>query len=287
MAPNSGSQSRLQRTDDWNELLRHSRSTRAFSSSSNTRREGPTFEHAATTAARLQAKPDTAARRASCGFRPACSTSLKFDHVSKFCAPGGNNRLSAVDAGLIGTVTLLTSAFGGWAAGILADRFGRVRTPQISTSRFAVFTFLCGFSQTYNQLLISRALMGFGFGGEWAAGAVLMGEVIRARHRGKAVSFVQSGWSIRLGRSCSTLDLAFHRVSARYRLADSVLGWLGPSIHCLFLRRFVEDQPVFKAAREKIAAGGLRQRPFEIFSPELIRTTILTCLLATGAQGGY
>jgi MFS family permease len=78
----------------------------------------------------------------------------------------------------------------------LADRFGRVRTPQITIVWFAVFTFLCGFSQTYNQLLISRALMGFGFGGEWAAGAVLMGEVIRARHRGKAVGFVQSGWSI-------------------------------------------------------------------------------------------
>ena len=141
--------------------------------------------------------------------------------------------ITNVDAGLIGTVTLLTSAFGGWAAGMLADRFGRVRTLQITIVWFAVFTFLCGFSQTYNQLLISRALMGFGFGGEWAAGAVLMGEVIRARHRGKAVGFVQ--WMVhRLGRSCNTLDFAFHCVSARYRLADSVLGWLGPSIHCLF-----------------------------------------------------
>src|SRR6202795_4338983 len=39
--------------------------------------------------------------------------------------------LTKADAGLIGTVTLLTSAFGGWVAGILADRFGRVRTLQI------------------------------------------------------------------------------------------------------------------------------------------------------------
>ena len=28
--------------------------------------------------------------------------------------------------------------------------------------------------------------MGLGFGGEWAAGAVLLGETIRAQHRGKA-----------------------------------------------------------------------------------------------------
>src|SRR5205809_5109313 len=36
------------------------------------------------------------------------------------------------DAGFIGTVTLLTSALGGWFAGALADRFGRVRTLQIT-----------------------------------------------------------------------------------------------------------------------------------------------------------
>jgi hypothetical protein len=36
--------------------------------------------------------------------------------------------ITNADAGLIGTVTLLTSAFGGWFAGALADRFGRVRT---------------------------------------------------------------------------------------------------------------------------------------------------------------
>ena len=104
--------------------------------------------------------------------------------------------ITNVDAGLIGTVTLLTSASGGWFAGMLEDRFGRVRTLQITVVWFAVFTFLCGFAQTYHQLLVSRALMGFGFGGEWAAGAVLMGEVIHAQHRGKAVGMVQSGWSI-------------------------------------------------------------------------------------------
>src|SRR6201997_2908295 len=104
--------------------------------------------------------------------------------------------ISNADAGLIGTSTLFASAFGGWFAGALSDRFGRVRTLQITIVWFAVFTLLCGFAQNYTQLLIFRAVMGFGFGGEWAAGAVLMGEVIRAQHRGKAVGSVQAGWAI-------------------------------------------------------------------------------------------
>ena len=39
--------------------------------------------------------------------------------------------ISNSDAGLIGTVTLLTSAFGGWFAGSLADRFGRPEADEI------------------------------------------------------------------------------------------------------------------------------------------------------------
>src|SRR5262249_19850046 len=62
--------------------------------------------------------------------------------------------ITNADAGLIGTVTLLTSAFGGWFACALADRFGRVRTLQITILWFAFFTLLCGFAQNYTQLLV-------------------------------------------------------------------------------------------------------------------------------------
>jgi nitrate/nitrite transporter NarK len=95
--------------------------------------------------------------------------------------------ITNADAGLIGTATLLSSALGGWCAGALSDRVGRVRMLQITIACFAIFTFLCGFAQSYAQLFIFRALMGFGFGGEWTAAAVLIGEVIQAEHRGKAV----------------------------------------------------------------------------------------------------
>src|SRR4029079_1034505 len=109
--------------------------------------------------------------------------------------------ISKGEAVLIGTATLFTSAFGGWAAGALADRIGRVRTLQITILWFAVFTFLCGFAQNYTQLLVLRGLMGLGFGGEWAAASVLIGEVIRPEHRGKAVGTMQSGWAIGWGLS--------------------------------------------------------------------------------------
>jgi len=104
-------------------------------------------------------------------------------------------KLSPGDAGLIATVALLVSAFGGWITGILSDRFGRVLMLQITIAWFAFFTFLQGLSPGFLWLLITRGLQGLGFGGEWAAGSVLMGEVIRKEHRGKAVGAVQSSWA--------------------------------------------------------------------------------------------
>jgi MFS family permease len=67
-------------------------------------------------------------------------------------------------AGLAATATLLASAVGGWLAGYLADRIGRVRTLQFTILWFSFFSLLCALVQNFEQLLIARALLGLGFG---------------------------------------------------------------------------------------------------------------------------
>ena len=145
---------------------------------------------------------------------------------------------------MLGTVTLLISAFGGWIAGALSDRFGRVRILQITILWYAVFTFLCGFAQDFTQLFIFRALQGFGFGGEWAAGAVLMGEVIRDQYRGRAVGIVQTGWSVGWGAAALlyTILIATLPEESAWR----ALFWIGTRAGRLvfWIRRFVEEPPI-------------------------------------------
>src|SRR6266849_3118729 len=94
-------------------------------------------------------------------------------------------QISKGEAGLLAAGGLLMSSVGGWLAGLLADRFGRVRGLQMTIAWFAFFTFLSGFTNSFWQLMLTRSLQGLGFGGEWAVGSVLMGEAIRAQHRGK------------------------------------------------------------------------------------------------------
>src|ERR1700734_1048452 len=105
-------------------------------------------------------------------------------------------QITKAQAGLLATSALVISALGGWIAGVLADRVGRARLLSIMIAWFAFFTFLSGFTQNFEQLLVVRGLQGFGFGGEWAVGAALMGESIRSRLRGRAVGTVQAGWWI-------------------------------------------------------------------------------------------
>ena len=60
-------------------------------------------------------------------------------------------------AGLLSTATLLLSSLGGWLAGMLADRVGRVRMLKLTIFWFAFFTFLSGFTQNFEQLLVVRS----------------------------------------------------------------------------------------------------------------------------------
>jgi len=193
--------------------------------------------------------------------------------------------LTQAQAGTLGTAALLFSSVGGWIAGILADRFGRARVLQLTILWFALFTFLSGFTQSYEQLLLTRSLQGLGFGGEWAAGAVLMSEVIDKRVRGRAVGTVQGGWSVGYGAAVLLFTIVFS--VARPEVAWRVLFIIGliPALLVFWIRRNVEEPDVFVAMKAS-AARGDRLRFVEIFGPTLRRRTLLASLLAAGGLGG-
>jgi MFS family permease len=190
-------------------------------------------------------------------------------------------------AGLAGTVTLLASAIGGWLAGYLCDRIGRVKTLQITIIWCSFFSLICAFVQNFDQLLVARALLGLGFGGEWAAGAVLMGEVIRPQYRGRAVGSVQSGWAIGWGLAVLSQAIMFTLLPPeeawRWMFAIGAL----PAILVFFLRRYVEEPKIAAETLAKQKVSGDRPALWEIFSGPIAKTTILASLAATGCQGGY
>jgi MFS family permease len=194
--------------------------------------------------------------------------------------------LTKGEAGILSTVALISSACGGWLAGMLSDRFGRVKVLQGTILWFSFFTLLSGFTNSFGQLLIVRTLQGFGFGGEWAAGAVLMGEVIQAKYRGKAVGLVQGGWAVGYGAAVILYSIIFSFVPAA--IGWRILFFIGvlPAFLVFVVRRYVEEPEVYLATRKAISDGATPARATELFSRTYLKTTVLASLLATGVLGG-
>ncbi|MCE7005963.1 MFS transporter [Kibdelosporangium philippinense] len=192
--------------------------------------------------------------------------------------------LTRPEAGLLTTVTLVVSAIGGAVAGILADRIGRVRTLIITVITYAVFTVACGFAPNYETLLVLRAFQGLGFGGEWAAGAILIAEYAKPEYRGRAVAFIQSAWAVGWGLSVIVYTIVFS--IADPDIAWRILFWTGalPAVLIWYVRRNVTDAPHVTEQRQ---ANKSRGSFAAIFKGELTKTTLFAALLATGVQGGY
>src|ERR1700759_1635922 len=189
-------------------------------------------------------------------------------------------------AGLAGTVTLLASAIGGWLGGYLADRIGRVRTLQLTILWFSFFSLVCALVQNFDQLLIARAVLGLGFGGEWAAGAVLMGEVIRPQYRGRAVGSVQSGWAVGWGLAVLSQAILFSWLPAdvawRWMFAIGAL----PALMVFYLRRYVTEPEIAATTHASQASSGVRPALSEIFAAPILKTTVMASLMIMGCQGG-
>jgi MFS family permease len=192
--------------------------------------------------------------------------------------------MTRAQAGAIATGSLITSAIGGWAAGVLSDKYGRVRMLQLTVLWFSVFTFLSGFTNSYEQLLITRALQGL------ASGRMVSG--LRAGRRDDPGASSREGRGLVQSAGQSAGD-GGDRVLGRVCLVAPELAWRICSgsacfaLLILYIRRNLKDPEVYHANRAKMKQDGDEGSFLEIFSPTLLSTTLRASLLATGMQGAY
>jgi MFS family permease len=185
-------------------------------------------------------------------------------------------------AGLLGTVTLVMSGVGGAIFGYVADRFGRTRALMGTILIFSFASLGAATSQTVIQLMLWRAVLGIGMGGEWASGAVLVSETWPAHLRNKAISIMQSGWA--LGYMMASISAAL--ILGQPALGADAWRWLFvvgvvPAFFTVWIRRYVREPESWATKPQK--TGG--PNPFAvIFGPGLIRRTLLIIALGSAVQ---
>ena len=189
-------------------------------------------------------------------------------------------------AGMLGTFTLATSALGGVCFGVIADRYGRTKALRLSILIFSLASLGAATSGSVAQLLLWRAILGLGMGGEWASGAVLVSETWPAEHRNKAISIMQSGWALGyiLAAVLAAIVLGADPLGAdSWRLLFAA-GAL-PALFVLWIRRQVREPEAWLATAQR---RGPRPNAFAMmFAGDLRSRTILVILLGSAVQFAY
>ncbi len=187
--------------------------------------------------------------------------------------------LSNAQAGLVSSITLITSAAGGVLFGILSDRVGRTRTLVYTILLYSFASAGTALSSSLGGLLFWRALIGLGLGGEWSAGALLVAETWPPEHRAKATGFMQSGWA--LGYILAAGVTAF--VLPRFGWRILFLTGLAPAALALAIRRNVPETEIWKAGK----AARSTAKFSDIFRGQLARRTLMATSLSTAVLFAY
>lgn len=104
--------------------------------------------------------------------------------------------LTSVQAGALGSWSILGMAIGGLAGGWASDRFGRVRIIVIATAAFAILSACTGFAQSYTQIAILRTITCMGLGCLYIACNTLMSELMPTKYRTTVLATLMTGYTL-------------------------------------------------------------------------------------------
>ncbi len=181
--------------------------------------------------------------------------------------------------GILTSVLLLGWAAGGVLFGYIGDRIGRTRTMLLTILMYAIGTAACAFAQNIWMLLAFRIVASLGIGGEWAAGASMVAEVMPENRRVEAGALLYT--SAAFGTTLATLlnlQIAGHwfadqpEVSWRYVFLCGLI----PAFVAFGIRWFIKEPERWANAAKNSAPPRLS----ELFSPTLRRFTLSGFLMA-------
>jgi len=203
-----------------------------------------------------------------------------FNYVAPNCVPTllglplGSTEAKAATlqwTGILTSVLLVGWAIGGVFFGKVADRLGRTKTLLLTMLLYSFGTAACALAPNIWFLLFFRAASSLGIGGEWAAGAAMVAEVLPEKRRvaAGAILFTASpiGGFLATYITFQVTSVYFTDPSVSWRYVF-LFGML-PAAVALFIRLFIKEPERWKRIGEHQAV-----KIRELFSPQYLRVTI-------------
>ncbi|MBU6179011.1 MAG: MFS transporter, partial [Verrucomicrobia bacterium] len=205
-------------------------------------------------------------------------------------APGG--AMYVQWARVLFFVPAIAGGIFGLLGGYLTDKLGRRRVLTFSILLYAFAAFAAGsLAETLPQLLFFRCLVFIGVCVEFVAAVAWLAELFtEPKQREKVLGYTQAfssigGLLVALANYyAATYANSFPEIHGgheawRYTLISGVI----PAIPLILIRPFLPESPAWakKKAEGKLGRPSIR----ELFSPELIRTTLVTTFIFAASYG--
>lgn len=113
-------------------------------------------------------------------------------YAMKSLMPHATQGLQTEYGGYATSLFIVGWATGGLIFGTIGDKLGRAKTMALTVLVYAAFTGLSALSQNWWEFGLFRFMTGLGVGGEFAAGAALVAEVMPEAARAKALGMLQA-----------------------------------------------------------------------------------------------
>ena len=216
---------------------------------------------------------------------------LLFNYVAPTAVPTlmgvpiGSPEASALTVrwtGILTSVLLLGWAAGGILFGRLADRIGRVKTLLLTMALYSVGTAACALAPNIWALLVFRVVASLGIGGEWAAGAAMVAEVVPERRRVEAGALLYTAAPLGLFLATAVtyqIQGVFFRDNPAVAWRYVFLCGLVPALIAVIVRMFIREPERWK----NVAAKTAPPRLAELFTPRYRVTTFTGLALAVTA----
>ena len=185
------------------------------------------------------------------------------------------------EVGALASATLLGIGVSGVATGWYSDNFGRRKALIASLAIFGALTCFFAYAHDLYVLMGLRFVSGLGLGGVWTILSAYIVETWPPKQRARAISFVISAFPI--GAIAAALAAKFMLPEWRLMFFVSGAAVILPIIYVYFL---IPESPAWKAQRDTQGTAAQRISVREIFSPELLRYTLLGSFAASFALLG-
>ena len=215
---------------------------------------------------------------------------LLFNYVAPNCIPTLLHlRIGSLEAqqatlywnGLLTSLLLIGWAFGGVVFGRIADRIGRSKTLLVTVLLYAAGTMACAFAHNMASLIFFRFIASLGIGGEWAAGAAMVAEIVPDERRVEAGALLYT--SAPAGLFLATwVNFEIAGVLLKSNPAESwryiFLCGLIPAAAAFILLLFIREPERWKGSSMADSS-----KLTELFTPKMRRNTISGFLMALTA----